>query len=409
LGKKILVGITGGIAAYKAADIVSRLVKEGFIVQPIMTASAERFIAPLTLTTLAGRPVLNDMFAERIPGVQHIDLAQNTDLCLIVPATANIIAKMALGIADDLLSTVLLALTCPVVIAPAMNENMYKHPAVQENLGILANRGVKIIEPETGKLACGIEGKGRLADTELVIRIVKSLLFPVMDLHKKTILVTAGGTREAIDPVRYIGNRSSGKMGHAIAIAARNRGARVILINGCTSQPPPAGVEVFQVETAQEMYKAVIESFKEADIIVKAAAVADYRIKNSVDHKMKKSQGNLILELEPTIDILGSIGKLKKPNQIIIGFAAETEDLLHNAMTKLLQKNLDFIVANDVTQAGAGFASDTNIATLIAKNGTKISWEIMSKIELANKILDQALGAETTNQIERSREEEETQ
>ncbi|MEW6661666.1 MAG: bifunctional phosphopantothenoylcysteine decarboxylase/phosphopantothenate--cysteine ligase CoaBC [Bacillota bacterium] len=411
LGKRILVGITGGIAAYKAADIVSRLVKEGSIVQPVMTESAKHFIAPLTLSTLAGRPVLSDMFAERIPGVQHIDLAQNTDLCLIAPATANIIAKMALGIADDLLSTVLLAVSSPVVVAPAMNVNMYQHPAVQENLGVLIKRGVKVVEPDSGRLACGIEGKGRLADTERIIREVKSLLFPVMDLQEKTVLVTAGGTREAIDPVRYIGNRSSGKMGHAIAIAAMNRGARVILVNGCTSQPPPNGVEVIQVESAQDMYEAVLKVFDEADIVIKAAAVADYRISNPADHKIKKSGDNLVLELEPTIDILGSIGKLKKPHQIIIGFAAETDDLLHNALHKLRKKNLDLIVANDVTQLGAGFETDTNIAILLTKDGAKISLPMMTKLQLAHKILDQVLDydAGATNPIDRIREEEETQ
>jgi len=354
----------------------------------VITESAKQFIAPLTLSTLAGKAVLSGMFAERIPGVQHIDLARDTDLCLIAPATANIIAKMALGIADDLLSTVLLAVASPVVVAPAMNVNMYQHPAVQENLKVLIKRGVRVVEPDAGRLACGIEGKGRLADPERIVREVKSLLFPVVDLQEKTIVVTAGGTREAIDPVRYIGNRSSGKMGHAIAIAARDRGARVILINGCTSQPPPSGVEVIQVESAQDMYEAVLRVFHAADMVIKAAAVADYRINNPGDHKIKKSKDNLTLELEPTIDILGAIGKLKKSHQKLIGFAAETEDLLHNAIHKLHKKNLDLIVANDVTQPGAGFETETNIATLVAKDGAHISLPLMTKLELAHKILD---------------------
>jgi len=388
LGKRILVGITGGIAAYKAAEIVSWLVREGCIVQPVMTESAKHFIAPLTLSTLAGRPVLSDMFAERNPGVQHIDLAQNTDLCLIAPATANIIAKMALGIADDLLSTVLLAVGAPVVIAPAMNVNMYRHPAVQKNLELLIKRGVKIVEPDAGRLACGVEGKGRLAETERIIREIKSSLLPVMDLNTKTVLVTAGGTREAIDPVRFIGNRSSGKMGHAIAMAARNRGARVILVNGCSHEPPPGGVEVIQVESAQEMYDAMLRVFEQADIVIKAAAVADYCITNPSEQKIKKSGANLVLELKPTIDILGSIGKLKKPHQKIIGFAAETEDLINNALHKLRKKNLDLIVANDVTLHGAGFESETNIAILLTKDGRQISLPIMTKLELAHIILN---------------------
>jgi len=388
LGKKVLVGVTGGIAAFKAADIISRLVKEGIIVQPVMTESAKQFIAPLTLSTLAGKAALSGMFSERIPGVQHMDLANNTDLCLIAPATANIIAKMAHGIADDLLSTVLLAVASPVVVAPAMNMNMYQHPAVQENLNVLIKRGVRVVEPDAGWLACGVEGKGRLADPERIVQEVKSILFPVKDFQAKTIVVTAGGTREAIDPIRYIGNRSSGKMGHAIAIAARDRGARVILINGCTSQPPPNGVEIIQVESAQEMYEAIIRVFHSADIVIKAAAVADYRINNPSEHKIKKSTGNLILELEPTIDILGSIGKLKKPHQKLIGFAAETEDLLYNAIQKLRKKNLDLIVVNDVTQPGAGFETETNIATLLTKDRTHVSLPMMTKLELAHKILD---------------------
>ncbi|KKM12914.1 phosphopantothenoylcysteine decarboxylase [Clostridiales bacterium PH28_bin88] len=386
-GKRLVVGITGGIAAYKAADLVSRLSKEGAQVQVILTEAARHFISPLTLATLSRRPVLWDLFSEGHHGVQHIDVAQEADLVVVAPATANIIAKMAVGLADDLLSTVVLATKAPVLVAPAMNVNMYENPVFQQNLHRLQELGFYVIEPESGMLACGMEGKGRLAPVEQILQAAAGILNPRRDLAGKTVLVTAGGTREAIDPVRYIGNRSSGKMGYAMAAVAQERGARVVLITGPTMLPPPPGIEVIGVETTREMQVEVLRYFPKADIVVKAAAVADYRPVSLSTHKLKKTGEKLTVELEPNPDILAELGRLKD-RQVLVGFAAETEELLANASHKMEKKKLDMIVANDVTREGAGFGSDTNIVSLLFADGRVVELPRMSKTEVAHRVFD---------------------
>jgi len=386
-GKTIVLGVSGGIAAYKAADICRLLVQGGAKVQVVMTASAGEFITPLTFATLTGQPALTATFGDGSgKPLTHINLANKADLFLVAPATANILAKLAMGLADDLLSTTALAVSCPTLVAPAMNVNMYSKAVVQENLATLRRRGWGIIEPEEGFLACGARGKGRLAGLEVIVSACRRALTP-QDFQDQVVLVTAGGTREPLDPVRYLGNYSSGKMGYAVARAAWERGARVTLISA-SQLPPPPGVELIPVQTAAEMLAALEERFSEADIVLKAAAVADFRPRVVADQKIKKgTQEKPVIKLELTVDILAALGQLKE-KQLLIGFAAETEELLKNARKKLQDKNLDLIVANDITRAGAGFGSDTNIVTLIYPDGRTQELPRLTKIEVAHRILD---------------------
>ena len=390
-GKKVIVGVSGGIAAYKAADLISSLYKEGAIITVVMTEHAKEFISPLTLGTLARGQVLSDLFTERPGSVQHIEVAKQADAVLIVPATANIIAKFAHGLADDLLSTILLATTAPIFIAPAMNTQMYLHPATQYNLEILRQRGCILIEPESGLLACGDEGKGRLVENDIILSCVKMHFQMNNDFLGKHILVTAGGTQEAIDPVRFIGNRSSGKMGYAIAEAAQKRGAKVTLISGPVSLKIPAGVNFIPVTSALEMQDAVLKLFDEADITIKAAAVADYRPDVVSPNKIKKNSDFLEIKLIKNPDILKELGRLKKPHQILVGFAAETDHVEAYAKKKLTEKNLDLIIANNVALPGVGFGSETNIITMYFKDGRAVELPEMPKSSAADKILDAIL------------------
>jgi len=389
-GKSVILGVTGGIAAYKAAELASALVKTGALVDVVMTRAAQEFVQPLTFTALTGRPVYTALFGHLPDGetIPHVELARKADLIVIAPATANVLARLAYGHADDLLSTLVLAATCPVLLCPAMNVQMYAHPAVQQNLKRLAELGYHIIEPAEGRLACGAEGRGRLPAPEIILEYIEGLLSSPADFKGLKVLVTAGGTREPVDPVRYISNRSSGKMGYALAAAALQRGATVTLVSAPTSLSPPAGVELVSVETAQQMYEAVMERFPAQDIVIKAAAVADYRPKIVASHKIKKQEGTLLLELEKNPDILYELGQRKKPDQTLVGFAAETEELEKNAHHKLHAKNLDLLVANDVTRPGAGFGSDTNIVKLFYRDGRIQSLPLMDKKTLAHRILD---------------------
>ncbi len=389
-GKKIVIGISGGIAAYKIAAVVSALHKRGADVQVIMTAAATKIITPLTMQVMSKKHVYTDIFDEHDPAsVAHIKIAQAADLVLIAPATANIIAKMSYGIADDMLSTTLLAVTAPIMIAPSMNEDMYNHPAVQKNLQILADRGVKIIEPAVGYLAEGYAGKGRLPEAEELVTAIDSFFTQNEDYLGQKVLITAGATCEAIDSIRYITNRSTGKMGYALAENARARGAEVLLISGKTNLTPPTGVKLISVESAAQMYEAVINNLEWADLIIKTAAVADYRPKIVVSEKIKKNDAEIQLTLERTQDIAAEIGRNKRANQILVGFAAETSNLIENAKEKLKRKNMDLIVANNILEAGAGFGSDTNIVTLITKNNEEIPIPQLSKKELASIILSE--------------------
>ncbi|MFX3633332.1 MAG: bifunctional phosphopantothenoylcysteine decarboxylase/phosphopantothenate--cysteine ligase CoaBC [Candidatus Pristimantibacillus sp.] len=390
-GKSIILGITGGIAAYKGAALCSKLVQAGAEVHVIMTESATKFITPLTLQTLSRHPVHIDTFDERDPAVvSHIDLADHADLIVIAPATANALGKMANGLADDMLSTTLLAATCPILVAPAMNVHMYEHPAVVNNLELLASRGVLFVEPGTGQLACGYVAKGRLAEPEDIVLAVQALFHTQGKLTGKRVLVTAGGTVERLDPVRYLTNDSSGKMGFAIAEAAKLMGAEVTVVAGKTTIEPPAGVTVVRIESAQQMLEAVTARFEQADIVVKAAAVADYRPATTYGQKLKKDGESLTLVLERTTDILKTLGE-KKTHQLLIGFAAETENVEHYAMDKLSRKNCDLIVANDVTADGAGFNGDTNIVQLFGREGLIESMPILSKREVAVRLLEIAV------------------
>lgn len=387
-GKSIILGITGGIAAYKGAALCSKLVQAGAKVRVIMTESATKFITPLTLQTLSRNPVYIDTFDERDPAVvSHIDLADHADLIIIAPATANAIAKLAGGHGDDMLSTTLLAATCPIVVAPAMNVHMYEHPAVVANMELLASRGVMFVEPGTGQLACGYVAKGRLAEPEDIVAAVEDWLSSGSLLAGKRVIVTAGGTMERLDPVRYLTNDSSGKMGFAIAEAAQLMGADVTLVAGRTSAPPPAGVNVVRVESAEQMLAAVTARYDEADIVVKAAAVADYRPVVFSGSKLKKTGDRLTLELERTTDILQTLGE-RKQQQFLVGFAAETEQLDHYAMDKLQRKNCDLIVANDVSESGAGFNGETNIVKLFDASGLVESLPLQSKRSIARRLLE---------------------
>jgi len=386
LGKKtIILGITGSIAAYKAAEIASQLTQAGAKVNVIMTKEAIEFISPVTFRALTGNPVVTEMFdlASEF-SIEHVSLAKSADIVVIAPATANIIAKLAAGFADDMLCCTVLATKAPVLIAPAMETNMYNNPATQDNLSKLKARDFVIIAPATGWLASGKEGLGRLADINDIIGSIRQVLGDDRDLADKHIVVTAGGTQEPIDPVRYISNRSSGKMGYALAEAARDRGAKVTLVTAPTSLGEPVGVNLVKVNTAQEMQQAVQNVTTQADALVMAAAVADYRPTKTAKDKIKKGEVGLTLELEPTPDILSSV----KGNFIKVGFAAESSNLMENAKQKLKQKGLDLIVANDITASDSGFGTDTNRVTTIDREGKVDSLPLMSKREVADKVLN---------------------
>ncbi|GIM27862.1 phosphopantothenoylcysteine decarboxylase [Clostridium polyendosporum] len=386
--KCVVVGVTGGIAVYKALDVISTLRKNDIEVRVIMTKSATEFVTPLSFQSLSQNMVITDMFDEpKAWEIQHISLAKRADLFLVVPATANIIGKVANGIADDMLSTTIMATKAPVVFAPAMNTNMYENLMVQENIKKLQEYGYKFIEPASGRLACGDEGKGKLADTKLISEIVLSMLNEKKDLIGKKVLVTAGPTIAPIDPVRYITNRSSGKMGYAIAEEARDRGAEVVLISGPTSLPDPFGMKVVRVKTNEEMLNAVLEHFDFIDIVIKSAAVADYKPQNYSSKKIKKSSENLLVEFTRDNDILKLLGERKK-NQILVGFAAESNDVLENAQSKLDRKNLDYIVANDITSSDTGFGTEDNKVTIISRCGETSFLDKMSKREVAKNLFD---------------------
>ncbi|MDH7576484.1 MAG: bifunctional phosphopantothenoylcysteine decarboxylase/phosphopantothenate--cysteine ligase CoaBC [Bacillota bacterium] len=386
--KTIVLGVTGSIAAYKAAELASNLVKRGYSVHVIMTRAATEFITPLTLQAVSQNPVHLDMFdPPRDWEITHISLAQRAHLVLVAPATANFICKLAAGLADDLLSATILATKAPVLIAPAMNTGMYENPIFQRQMRFLKGFGYFFVEPDTGRLACGGSGKGRLADVQRIIEALEQILNSKKDFIGRRLLITAGPTREPLDPVRFLSNYSSGKMGFALAQVARERGAEVILVSGPTHLEPPGGVEYVAVETAQEMFDAVVERFPGVDVVIKAAAVADFRPRVKAQAKIKK-QESLVLELEKTPDILAYLGKHKK-DQVLVGFAAETERILLNAGEKLTKKNLDLLVANDLTKEGAGFGEDTNIVTFLYPGGAAVSLPKLTKRELAGLILDE--------------------
>ncbi len=386
----VLLGVSGGIACYKSCEIVSRLKKLGAGVDVIMTAHATEFVSPLTFETLSARPVVSDMFSrERQWEVEHIALAKKADICIIAPATANIIAKLAEGIADDMLSTTYLALKCPIIIAPAMNTNMYCNSTVKENLAKLRDKGVIIVDSIEGRLACGDSGKGKMAEPEDIVAKALETLLPKRDYNGKKVLVTAGATRENIDGVRFITNRSSGKMGVEIAKSAFKRGAEVILVKGLTQVEIPGYItRVISVESTMQMYDAVMENYNDCDIIIKAAAPSDYRPIEAVKQKLKGEEITLKLTKNP--DIAKAVGEVKGDRKLVV-FCAETQDLLESARGKLKSKNADMVVANDVSAEGAGFDVDTNIVTLIKRDGSESSYPKMSKSQVADLILDEAL------------------
>ena len=395
---KIALGVSGGIAAYKAAEIVRLLQDRGIQVQVVMTAAAQEFVRPLTFAALSGEKVITGMFGSDSGGedgqanvesaIEHIAIAQTIDALVVAPATADVLARFAQGIANDFLSTLYLATTAPVVVAPAMNVNMWNHPATQANLEILRKRGVRIVEPGTGYLACGMTGAGRLAENEAVVGAVMEALGASQDLAGETVLVTAGPTREKIDPVRYLTNRSSGRMGHAIAEAALRRGARVLLVSGPTAIAAPGAAVVTPVETAEDMLAAVLKLLPQATVVIKTAAVADFRPKAASEQKIKRN-GEMTLELEPTADILAEVAR-RKTAQIVVGFAAETENVLENARKKLASKSLDAIVVNDVSREGVGFDSDRNAVTIISHSEV-VEVPETSKWEVAQRVLDQVV------------------
>lgn len=389
--KKILLCVTGGIAVYKACALTSKLTQAGAKVKVILSEVATQFVTPLTFQSLSRNEVYVDTFDEKNPkGIAHIDLADWADLAIVAPATANTIGKLANGIADNMLTTTLLATTSPVWIAPAMNVHMYNHPAVQKNISTLLTYGYRFIEPPEGHLACGYVGKGRLEEPEKIVTLIEDYFSPKKSLFTgKNVLVTAGPTREKIDPVRYITNHSTGKMGYAIAEKARELGANVTLISGPVTIAPPNGVSLVQVESAGEMFDAVMERYEQMDLVVKTAAVADFRPKVTYEHKIKKGPGEQIIELERTEDILLELGN-RKTHQILVGFAAETNNMEEYARKKLIEKNADMIVANNVKKEGAGFGSDTNIVTIFKRDGGKMELPLMSKKDVAQKILEEA-------------------
>jgi len=389
---KVALGVSGGIAAYKAAEVVRLLQDRGIRVQVVMTHAAQEFIRPLTFAALSGEKVITDLFSagNEQPNidsaVEHIAVAQSIDALVVVPATANVLAQFAQGIASDFLTTLYLATTAPVVVAPAMNVNMWNHPATQANLDILRKRGVTVVEPDSGYLACGMTGPGRLAENDCIVAAVMKVLGASQELAGETVLITAGPTREKIDPVRYITNRSSGRMGYAIAEAALRRGARVLLVSGPTTVTPPGGAEVAPVETAEQMREAVLRLLPEATIVIKTAAVSDYRPKKSAEQKIKRGTAAMSLELEPTTDILAEVSRTKK-SQIVVGFAAETQDVLENARKKLKSKSLDAIVVNDVSREGVGFDSDRNAVTIITQSEV-VEVPETTKWDVAQRVLD---------------------
>jgi len=394
---QITLGVTGGVAAYKAAELVRCLQQEGFTVEVVMTRAACEFVRPLTFAALSGKKVITDLFAESggeanlESAIEHIAVAQRTDLLLVAPATADILAKFARGSSDDFLSTLYLATAAPVVVAPAMNVNMWNHPATQENLELLRQQGVHVVNPDEGYLACGMTGAGRLAGQESIVAAVREVLGVRRDLKAQTVLLTAGPTQEAIDPVRYLTNRSSGRMGYAVAEAAAQRGAKVILVSGPTSLDTPAGVTRIDVRTAAEMLSAVEQHFIEATIAIFAAAVADYRPADPAASKIKRSpERDITLQLVPNTDILATVAR-KKGDRLIVGFAAETERVEENARQKLKEKNADLIVANDVTANGAGFDVDTNVVTIFARDSRDLPLPKLSKREVAHRILDEVV------------------
>lgn len=408
--KNIILGVTGGIAAYKCVDLVSRLRKQGANVHVILTKGAQNFVTETAMREISGNPVVTSMWQEiQQYDVEHIALAQMADVVLVAPATANVIAKCACGMADDMLTTTLLATKAPVFFAPAMNTNMYENSITQQNLHTLQERGCHIIDPAAGHLACGTSGVGRMPEPQELVEILADFLATGKELAESdeadsrqhladgldfsglNILVTAAGTREPIDPVRYIGNRSSGKMGYAIAEAARDLGANVTLISGPSALPPLAGVNFFKVESARDMRRLVLENFPESQIVIKAAAVADYRVKNVADHKIKKNDEELTLVLEKNPDILKELGQKKQKGQVLVGFAAETQNLIQYAQSKLEKKNLDMIVANDVSKPQAGFNVDTNLIKLLKRDGSIEELPLMSKKDLAYIILNHVM------------------
>jgi phosphopantothenoylcysteine decarboxylase/phosphopantothenate--cysteine ligase len=393
---RVALGVGGGIAAYKAAELARALIERGCTVQAVMTAAAQRFIAPLTFAALTQRKVITDLFADRgsdeilSSAVEHIQVAQENDVLVVAPATADLLARFAHGLADDFLSTLYLAFTGSVVLAPAMNTAMWNHPATRANLGTLEARGHRIVQPGEGFLACGTIGPGRLADPVQIADAVLAATLDLRDLEGETLLITAGPTQEALDPVRYISNRSSGKMGYAIAEAAAARGARVILVSGPVHIPEPRGVDVVPVRTAIEMRQAVIDRVPEATIIVKAAAVADFHVDNVPKQKVKKTMARFSLELSPTPDILAEVGRVKG-DRLLVGFAAETENLLAEARRKMESKNCDMVVGNLVNQEGSGFESDENEVVLVTRTGESVKLPRASKREIAGHILDRIL------------------
>ena len=394
---RITLGVTGGIAAYKSAELVRRLQDEGHTIQVVMTRSAREFVTPLTFAALSGQRVITDLFTNEPGGsaslesaIDHIAVAQRTDLLLVAPATADILAKFARGVADDFLTTLYLACTAPAVVAPAMNVNMWQHPATQENVSTLRARGVRIAEPSEGYLACGMIGSGRLAELEAILAAVRETVKAQQDLDGESVLVTAGPTCEDIDPVRFLTNRSSGKMGYAIAAAAAKRGAKVVLVSGPTALAIPGGVERVDVRSAEGMLHAVRGEFGASSIAIFAAAVADYRVADPVNQKIKRSGEPLTLKLEPNPDILATMAR-EKGERLVVGFAAETENVAENARRKLDSKNADLIVANDMSAEGTGFDGDTNIVTLFSRDGRDLPLARMSKSEVAHRILDEVL------------------
>jgi phosphopantothenoylcysteine decarboxylase/phosphopantothenate--cysteine ligase len=394
---KIALGVTGGVAAYKAAELVRRLQQEKLDVQVVMTRAALEFITPLTFAALTGQKVITDLFsaagaapANVESAIEHIAVAQRIDLLLVAPATADILGKFAHGIAEDFLSTLYVATKAPVVVAPAMNVNMWDHPATQENIAALRARSVHVVNPDEGYLACGMTGAGRLAATETIAKKVCEVLGLRRDFAGQTVLVSAGPTCEDIDPVRFLTNRSSGKMGYALAEAAQRRGAHVILVSGPTELKIPEGVDWVPVRATEQMHRTVIDRAREANVAIMAAAVSDYRPAAAQDSKIKRGAGGFTLDLEPTPDILAELGR-EKANRVLVGFAAETNSVAENARGKLARKGADMIVANDVTQEGAGFDTDTNIVTFYLRDGREFPLPKMNKLDVANRILDQVL------------------
>lgn len=393
-GVRLMLAVTGSIAAYKAVSLLRLLRREAATVNVVMTAGACRFVTPLTFEVLSGAHVATDLF-EAHQEMLHLSLPEQADAIVIAPATANCLAKAALGLADDLLSTMLLTTQCPVIFAPAMDGDMWQHPTVVEHVAALRARGAIIVEPEDGPLASGRLGQGRLADEQRILAAVHTAVHPRRDWSGRKVLISAGPTQEAIDPVRFISNRSSGKMGYALAEAARARGAEVVLVSGPTSLPSPAGIEYCPVTTAEEMQKAITQRFAWSDTVIMAAAVADFRPAKPSAHKIKKRRGPLTqLELEATDDILRELGE-RRTNQVLVGFAAETEDLLAHAREKLHAKGVDLLVANDVTAAGSGFGSDTNRVFLLTREGAPEELPLLPKREVADRILDRILTVQT--------------